>query len=526
MFMGQQSYSYKMDSENDTLKIFIGTEPRMWLAEAVLRFSICKFVTGPYEIISMDGTNGASMWRGWDIGRPPGQPATRDIRATGESVWFTDFTNFRWAIPEACNFSGKAIYVDVDEVFLRDPRELFTLPVPANKGALSLNEHETSVMLFNCEYFRGLTWWPSVDEMKINNRGISFYLSLLKNHDAFSPLPLCWNCLDGKGYEEGETALLHYTDMSTQIWRPYPERLQYRRHPCPDAEDCWMGLYYEAKMDSFLPAAPPPGGRYQEDNMVSFNKFILEYESEKTWLATIDSIDEPPEFSDCPYSNDNPSPRYLELLDLYQQMHCEGSLQLHIPAEQTFSGLSLRPHLSSIKSLIDLYQASTLLDYGSGKGEFYKPGATIALQDGTVIYDIKEYWGLTPLCYDPGYTPLSQWPTDTYDGVICTDVLEHCPEEDLPWIVDALFSFAKKFIFANIACYPALKILPNGENAHITLKPPSWWKHLIEGIADRHKQVHYYFFITLRFPLVNDSEIYCTKHEIIQGPPHCLRVIS
>ena len=66
-------------------------------------------------------------------------PVTRELRPNGEAVWFTDFTNFRWAIPEVCSFNGKAIYVDVDEIFLRNPRELFDLTIPDGKAVLSLN---------------------------------------------------------------------------------------------------------------------------------------------------------------------------------------------------------------------------------------------------------------------------------------------------------------------------------------------------------------------------------------------------
>ena len=30
--------------------------------------------------------------------------------------WGTPFTNFRYAIPELCNFEGKAIYMDCDQM--------------------------------------------------------------------------------------------------------------------------------------------------------------------------------------------------------------------------------------------------------------------------------------------------------------------------------------------------------------------------------------------------------------------------
>jgi hypothetical protein len=77
-------------------------------------------------------------------------------------------------------------------------------------------------------------------------------------------------------------------------------------------------------------------------------------------------------------------------------------------------------------------------------------------------------------------------PGNSFDGVISTDVLEHCPEDDLPWIVQELFDLADKFVFASIAGYPARKKLPDGENAHCTVRPLSWWTQLFNrAAADR-----------------------------------------
>ena len=53
------------------------------------------------------------------------------------------------------------------------------------------------------------------------------------------------------------------------------------------------------------------------------------------------------------------------------------------------------------------------------------------------------------------------------------------------WIVDELFAYATRFVFANVACYPAEKRLPSGENAHITLKPMAWWEGLFRDAAAR-----------------------------------------
>jgi len=34
-----------------------------------------------------------------------------------------------------------------------------------------------------------------------------------------------------------------------------------------------------------------------------------------------------------------------------------------------------------------------------------------------------------------------------------------------------------------VACYPAFKTLPNGENAHVTVMPPAWWVERLSAVA-------------------------------------------
>lgn len=189
------------------------------------------------------------------------------------------------------------------------------------------------------------------------------------------------------------------------------------------------------------------------------------------------------------YSRTTPSPRYLALQDLYRAMHREGERFLGIRPEDTFPGKSLMPQVHRIKALVEKTGALTVLDYGSGKGKQY--GAwTIRDAAGQEYPGVLDYWGIDEVvCYDPCYAPYSKYPEGQFDGVISTDVLEHCPEEDIPWIVGELFAFASRFVFANVACFPASKRLPTGENAHCTIKPMAWWRDLIGGVAARHPGV-------------------------------------
>jgi hypothetical protein len=195
------------------------------------------------------------------------------------------------------------------------------------------------------------------------------------------------------------------------------------------------------------------------------------------------------------FSRVNPSPRYLELQAMYRRMHQKGEEFLGTPPAETFPGFSIRTQIGRIKLLIERIAADTILDYGCGKGLQYEPREIID-DTGKVWPSVIACWGVSEVArYDPCYEPFSKLPQDTYDGVICTDVLEHCPEQDLPWIINELFSYSTGFVFANVACYPASKRLPNGENAHCTIQPVEWWIDLVGKIARAHPGIVVEFWV-------------------------------
>lgn len=200
------------------------------------------------------------------------------------------------------------------------------------------------------------------------------------------------------------------------------------------------------------------------------------------------------------FTRESPSPRYTSLLAEYRQLHTEGAKAQGLAPEDTFPGQSLPEHAPAIRALITETGACSLIDYGSGKGKQYK-WTDMTMPDGEVVGSLADYWGNPEIVlFDPGYPPLSARPGAPADGVISTDVLEHCPEEDMAWILDEMFSLARRFVFANVASYPAAKTLPSGANVHCTVRPPVWWEGMIAGIAVRHPLVRYRFLIEERRP--------------------------
>ena len=138
------------------------------------------------------------------------------------------------------------------------------------------------------------------------------------------------------------------------------------------------------------------------------------------------------------------------------------------------------PDLEELAALVSGHPQARVLDLGCGGGH-------VGFHAAPHVREV--------VCYDPCYEPFSKLPEGKFDGVICTDVLEHCPEQDLPWIIGELFSYATRFVFANVACFPARKRLPNGENAHCTIQPVAWWVDLVRQIALDHPGVAWEFWV-------------------------------
>ena len=192
------------------------------------------------------------------------------------------------------------------------------------------------------------------------------------------------------------------------------------------------------------------------------------------------------------FSRENPSPRYVELLAYYKEMHEAGIVDQGLPPEKTFDGSSLHFHAGQIRNIIGVLGSRTILDYGAGKGKQYAP-MPVELPDGQKFSDIKAFWNVGSIkCFDPGYRPFAQLPKGSFDGVVTTDVLEHCPKEDIPWIIDEIFGFATEFVYANVACYPALKTLPSGENVHCTLESPDWWENIFNTRVKKSPGLRYF----------------------------------
>lgn len=119
--------------------------------------------------------------------------------------------------------------------------------------------------------------------------------------------------------------------------------------------------------------------------------------------------------------------------------------------------------------------AKRLLDYGSGKGYQY------------LSQRAHEAWGgILPHCYDIGVWQLKSKPTGLFDGVICTDVMEHIDRADIKLVLSDIFGYLDcsrpggAFAYFNVFCNAAAKRWSDGRNVHLTVEPPEWWDNVFK----------------------------------------------
>ena len=190
--------------ERPAVQIFVGTEDGQWRAERVFIWSIeqVRDPTRVYEIHLMKRL-----------------PDFDDRR------WLTGFSNYRFAIPHLAERRGRAIYNDVDQIYLRDPAELFDSDM-GDHGYLSINEKDTSVMLMDTEKMAPV--WPLERTHRDRRKSIERRAGQMPG--LWGRLDAAWNSRDTE-YEPGRSNLVHFTTIHTQPWMPFPERFSYQSNP-------------------------------------------------------------------------------------------------------------------------------------------------------------------------------------------------------------------------------------------------------------------------------------------------------
>jgi len=226
---------------NSPVRVFIGSGEASRLERKVLQYSLRKNSKRDLEVYVFNGTHNA-------VEPPSGEPFPAGMSLKAKYTNVTEFSNYRFLIPQLCNYEGRAIYLDSDMVALADIGALFDADMG---GADSLAKAESpdpgqpdfrgwgmSVSLFDCSKCR-FDLDRYVDEMA---QGVYTYKDLhwmtpnfLKSPPfKIGPIDPRWNDFDG---HDAGTKLIHYTDLYTQPWK-------FPRHPYGDL---WFRYFEEAR---------------------------------------------------------------------------------------------------------------------------------------------------------------------------------------------------------------------------------------------------------------------------------------
>lgn len=132
-------------------------------------------------------------------------------------------------------------------------------------------------------------------------------------------------------------------------------------------------------------------------------------------------------------------------------------------------GISGHKHLGDVLELAKREKCASAIDYGCGQGSL----ALHAKRVSPLIFQN----------YDPAVPEYCAMP-EPADLVVCTDVLEHIEPYCLHQVLNHLAELAQKAVFLNIATRPARRILSDGRNAHLIVKPPMWWLDTVRDHFD------------------------------------------
>ena len=353
-------------SAKPPVRIFLGTQLAQYRAERVFFWSV-EQVRDPgrvYEIYLM-----------------------KELHGFDRRGWLTGFTNYRFAIPHLAGGFGKAIYNDVDQVYLDDPGELFDTDMGAH-GYLSLSDRDTAVMLIDCQ--RMATVWSLGDAQR--ERRSTLEAKARSIPGLYGPLHPIWHARDAE-YVANQSKLLHYTAIHMQPWQPMPHRYSYQRNP---AGHVWFDLERAA-------------------DAAHYQVFTAEHPSAQ-----------------------------------YRALQTREGQSVPTPPDSTNTNTEDR-HNSHPET-----KALTLADL------------------------------LAP-----------EFVQQSHEQIECirSEALAYIPAEDLPWVLDALFSRASHQVRASVPTTILSPTRASGTVASEVPRDPSWWKAQFEAAGIRHAKKRWHLTV-------------------------------
>lgn len=231
-------------NEQETIKVFIGSGEASLLERKVAIYSLKKHTQRKLDIYVFNGTHNAI-----ELNNQEPFLAPLSLKLKYQNI--TEFSLYRFLIPQICNYQGKAIWIDSDTVCLADIAELFDTPLndcdflakAEAYNTTSQNLWGLSVMLIDCEQTRFdlETYFSEIAQGLYTYTDFSCMSPVFLAHHPFKigQLDPQWNVFD---YWDEQTKLIHYTNLCTQPWK-------YPHHPYGEL---WFEYFAEARKAGYI----------------------------------------------------------------------------------------------------------------------------------------------------------------------------------------------------------------------------------------------------------------------------------
>jgi lipopolysaccharide biosynthesis glycosyltransferase len=222
------------------VRVFIGSGEASRVERKTLISTLKQHCSRTLDLHVFNGTHNA-----FERNELPPVPAPLPLHLKYRN--YTEFSLYRFLIPEICEHQGRAIWLDSDTISLRDIAELFDRDM---QGADLLAKPDygdqrwaTSVLLINCATCR-FDLEQIFRDIDAGRYSYADFTQLapqyLHCHDLkVGPLEEHWNSFDRF---DQQTRILHYTDLNRQPWK-------YTGHP---AGKLWFRCFNQALQDGTL----------------------------------------------------------------------------------------------------------------------------------------------------------------------------------------------------------------------------------------------------------------------------------
>lgn len=136
-------------------------------------------------------------------------------------------------------------------------------------------------------------------------------------------------------------------------------------------------------------------------------------------------------------------------------------------------------------------RAMSVLDFGCGQGIQLRK----AMDDTSEsIFDVIGLYVQCWWLYDPAIERYSEPPNTLFDVIVCSEVMEHIPEESVDEVLLEQKQYLKDdgLICLTIAALESFNSFEDGENLHCTIMPVSWWEEKLKNHFDRFILKYFY----------------------------------